>query len=141
MSAIADRVEAIARRVSAGRFGRRRPWGGADVAIVAESPEPRPDHFYPDPRFVVTPHVRELSWLFESLRDAFAGTMDYLSKYEFHDRLADAAERYQGDVAPESRSVAGLLSAVLAEARVLACECGPEARPHIDPSSSTGPET
>lgn len=71
-------------------------WGGADVIISAVAPPPSTgDGFYPEPRFVVTEHSFELSWLFERLRDAFyaEARLDGCSKIEFFGRLANAASR------------------------------------------------
>jgi len=125
--AVADQVEDIVGTVEAGRFSRaRRPWGGADVVISGTPPEPtgKPG-FYPDPRYVVTQYDRELSWLFESLRDAFSEVIDYQSKFEFYGRLADAADRYLIAESTEPQIAKGLLLAVLDEARALAKEWPP----------------
>lgn len=74
----------------------KRAWGGADVAVVREQPEPISGGFYPDPFFVVSKKFSlEISWMFEQLRDAFYAEklVDYCSKYEFFGRLAQAANR------------------------------------------------
>ena len=71
-------------------------WGGADVGITdTPPPAPAPDAFYPEPRWVVTPHALHLSWVFEALRDAFyaENRLDSCSKIEFFGRLANAANR------------------------------------------------
>ena len=36
----------------------------ADVAIVSRQPELEPDRFYPEDRYVITAHTRQLAWLF-----------------------------------------------------------------------------
>ena len=96
---------------------RHRLWGGADVML---SFRPRPgdteSSFYPAPRMVYTPHARELSWLFDSLRDAFAieSLLDGCNKIEFYGRLANAANahlRKGGEI-----TAAELCGAVLDEA-------------------------
>src|SRR6516162_10162716 len=73
-------------------------WGGADVTICAK-PTKRPSEpsSYPEPRLVVTPHSRYLTWLFYQLRDAFydQNLLDHMIKIEFFGRLANAALRYQ----------------------------------------------
>lgn len=78
-----------------GKVGAAPDWGGADVVI---GPPPRPvptvDGFYPDPDYVATKHHRELSWLFEQLRDLFTPYVDFINKYEFYGRLADSANRF-----------------------------------------------
>ena len=73
----------------------RRSWGGADVVISRNAPTRQANDFYPDPRYVVTRYDREVSWLFEKLRDAFyaENRLDSCSKIEFFGRLANAANR------------------------------------------------
>ena len=94
-----------------------KPWGGADVLITSTQPVPSgPDAFYPDPRFVVTDHELELSWLFESLRDIFYSAIDGCTKIEFYGRLANAANRFLSSAADEPCEVRHLLLAVTAEA-------------------------
>ena len=92
-------------------------WGGADVML---SFRPRPgdgeSSFYPAPRMVYTPHARELSWFFDSLRDAFAieSLLDGCNKIEFYGRLANAANA-RTQAGPEV-SAPELCGAVLNEA-------------------------
>lgn len=74
-----------------------RDWGGADVVIAPVSIETS-GGFYPEPRTVVTQFSREVSWLFEKLRDAFSDLLDGSSKIEFYGRLANAAKSYQQQV-------------------------------------------
>src|SRR5215211_4360996 len=71
---------------------------------------------------VITPHARELSWLFEKLRIAFRDALDHETKYESYGRLADAANRFSTSVPPETKSVKNLLMAVLDEAKIMASE-------------------
>jgi len=72
----------------------KEEWYGADLAISTKKREPR-SNFYPEPRVVVTPHSRELSWLFFKLRDAFyaENLLDHCTKIEFFGRLGNAANR------------------------------------------------
>ena len=72
-----------------------KEWGGADVVISSNPPKRKEESFYPDPRYVVTKHALELSWLFERLRDAFyaENRLDSCSKIEFFGRLANAANK------------------------------------------------
>jgi hypothetical protein len=74
----------------------QREWGGADVVITRNAPQKTGGGFYPDPRYVISPHSLELSWLFEALRDAFYAEkrIDSCSKIEFFGRLANAANRF-----------------------------------------------
>jgi len=70
-------------------------WGGADVIIREKAISQKPGGFFPEPRAVVTPHSRHLTWLFYQLRDAFHELLDHITKTEFYGRLANAALRYQ----------------------------------------------
>ena len=94
-----------------------RPWGGADVVISFRArPGDGKSSFYPAPRMVCTIHGHELSWLFDSLRDAFAieSLLDGCNKIEFYGRLANAANahlRKGGEI-----TAAELCGAVLDEA-------------------------
>ena len=71
--------------------------------------------FYPEPRTVVTQFSREVSWLFERLRDAFSVLLDGDSKIEFYGRLANAARNYQQEV-NGGENAKDILRAVLYEA-------------------------
>ena len=118
---LTDRIETLAAQVAAARVRSARLWGGAGVVLSTTPPAPTKPSFYPDPRYVVTPHAREVSWLLVKLRDAFYSHPLMLDKEELFGRLADAADRYTNE-ANASKSVEGILTAVLAEARVLATE-------------------
>jgi hypothetical protein len=86
------RIESL---LPGGSLPRARAWGGADV-VISKTPDQNPGSgWYPDPRYVVTRHVRELSWLFENLWAAFRAEnrLDGQSKIEFFGRLANAANR------------------------------------------------
>ena len=107
--------------VEAGSIGSALPWQGADVVILKKAPTPSEDNFYPDPRIVETKYVKELSWLFEQLRDIFSSNDGYGAwKEEFFGRLGNVATRFQS-VCPEG-SVRGLLAAVIEEASTMAEE-------------------
>jgi len=82
-------------QVLSGEYGIALDWGGADVVIGPSSrPMPADEGFYPDAQYVATKHHRELSWLFEQLRDLFTPYVDFMNKYEFYGRLADSANRF-----------------------------------------------
>ena len=90
-------LQNVAKALEASRLKRaRREWGGADVVITRKAPENIGGGFYPDPRYVITEHALELSWLFVALRDAFyaESLLDSCSKIEFFGRLANAANRF-----------------------------------------------
>ena len=78
-----------------GSIGSSRDWGGADV-VIGPPPPPVPSGsgFYSAPQYIATFHHRELSWLFEQLYGLFGPHLDFVSKYEFFGRLADAADSY-----------------------------------------------
>jgi hypothetical protein len=80
----------------------------------------KPQTIYPDPRFVVTPNAFQLSWLIARLGKRFGGKIDYMSKFEFYGRLANAAIRYQASCHAESAR--DLLLAVLHEAYAMVDE-------------------
>jgi hypothetical protein len=112
---VAPGLEKLADLVLTGKSGVSRNWGGAGVLI---GPPPRPvptaDGFYPDPDYVATNHHRELSWLFEQLRDLFSPYIDFINKYEFYGRLADSANRFITKFGDETQR--DVLQAVLHEA-------------------------
>lgn len=120
LKAIQSKLRTLATAILAGGWGRAStPWRGADV-VIAETPLPlQNDGFYPPPRVVVTPFFLELSWLFESLRDVFAGAIDGTSKIEFYGRLANAANHYLKREVPHARTPSDLLLAVTHEAHAI----------------------
>ena len=95
---------------------RERLFGGAGIIVRRPSDDPTGGSI----TVVETEHAAELSELVFALRDVFAGSIDYLSKYEFYGRLADAANRQlsHGD---EFESVR---DAVIREACAIASEMG-----------------
>jgi|TARA_B100001964_G_scaffold65593_1_gene74694 hypothetical protein len=107
----------LAERIEKGDYPRNRMnWGGADVGITSKAPKPTEGGFYPDPRYVVTPFSRELSWLFEEMRDIFSPFLDGCNKIEFYGRLANMANRYQKRLKGKKENKEDLLLAVLHEA-------------------------
>ena len=120
-----DKIQELLRQVEAGRIGTATPWQGADVVILKKAPAPSEGNFYPDPRFVETKYVKELSWLFEQLRDIFWESEGYGAwKEEFFGRLGNVATKFQS-VCPEG-SAKGLLTAVIEEASTMAEEISSE---------------
>jgi len=115
------RLENISSAVASGKIGSAQPWQGADVVITEDLPVIQSDSFYPAPRFVVTKHVGQLSWLFEEARDAFIGLDGYgFWKEEFFGRLGNSANRYLKR--HEQHTAEALLLAVLHEAFCIAEE-------------------
>ncbi|SRR6266545_3676654 len=118
---IQSKLDELAAEILAGRAGRAEPWGGADVCIRTKPARSSGgSSFYPDKRFVVTRFTPELSWLFESLRNAFGATIDFSNKIEFYGRLSDAADRYLAREPANVQTLNGLLSEVVSEARLMA---------------------
>ena len=66
-----SRIDKLLEKVLGGKIGSAPPWQGADVVILETAPPPSVGNFYPDPRFVETKFVAELSWVFEQLRSIF----------------------------------------------------------------------
>ncbi|MDX9799246.1 MAG: hypothetical protein RBT05_10360 [Bacteroidales bacterium] len=91
-------------------------WQGADVVLTAKKVEPKTDSFYPEPRYVITPYAKELSWLFQQLKHAFMEYLDGCNKIEFYGRLANMALRYQRFLEGAPEQEIDLLQAVLHEA-------------------------
>ena len=60
-----------------GHYGNSKAWQGADVVIVSQVPVVEEGGFYPAPRYVITSHATELSWLFEQVREIFMEIDDY----------------------------------------------------------------
>jgi hypothetical protein len=114
-------IQNLLQKVEVGGVGSAKPWQGADVVILEKAPAPSRGNFYPDPRFVETKYVEELSWLFEKLRDIFWNNDGYGAwKEEFFGRLGNVATKFQS-VCPEG-SLKGLLTAVIEEASTMADE-------------------
>ena len=113
MNNLKDQLNRLRHQVLAGAIGTSRDWGGADVVI---GPPPRPvptaDGFYPDPDYVATKHHRELSWLFEQLRDLFVPYIDYINKYEFYGRLADSANSHLEEEGDSENSTSLLVASI-----------------------------
>ncbi|XHX76981.1 MAG: hypothetical protein RBJ76_21465 [Stenomitos frigidus ULC029] len=108
-------LEKLSQKLISKQIPTSKEWGGADVVVTSQRPNAEGAGFYPDPRYVVTPNAKQLSWLFYQLRDIFAGLYDGTSKIEFFGRLANAARRYQTKRG-EKESQQDLLFAVLHEA-------------------------
>ena len=78
-----------------GQSGSSSMWQGADVVITNKPPIIQDGGFYPAPRYVVTSHASELSWLFEQVRNIFIEIDDYgFLKEEIFGRLGNTANRF-----------------------------------------------
>jgi hypothetical protein len=93
----------------------------ADVAIVPEQPEPQPPGFYPEDRYVVTHHTRQLAWLFSRLVGPFGRIDGYgMWKEELFGRLGNSANWYLA--ANPDATASELCLAVMCEAYRIADE-------------------
>jgi len=92
-----------------------RGWTGAGVEIKSEADAAPASGWFPDRIQVVTAHALQLSWLFESLRDAFyaEGRLDGSSKHDFFGRLATAANHA---LLLDDRTARGVCAATLRQA-------------------------
>jgi hypothetical protein len=124
-STLHSRLAKLDAGIAAGRFGHAEPWDEADIIVATTRPPPSDlAGSSPDKDYVVTPFVAELSWLFESLRDAFGEAIDSANQDSFYGRLAAAADRYSDSRAPETQTASDLLGAVVKEAKQMAGEFG-----------------
>ena len=92
----ADALKQLALHLHSGKGCLRAPvcWNGARTVIARKRPDPLPlEEFYGPPLCVITPHARELSWLYGELRDAFYAEklLDGCSKIRFFERLSRTA--------------------------------------------------
>lgn len=84
--------------------------------VTSKAPPPTVGGFYPDYRFVETPYVAELSWLFEQSRDAVWKLDGYGAwKEEFFGRLGNEADAI-GNESPTAGELQHLLLGTLLEA-------------------------
>jgi hypothetical protein len=111
-------LDALSRRILKEPTPSAQEWKGADVVITAQLPQKQDGGFYPEPRYVVTPSAKQLSWLFIQLRNIFSDLYDGASKIEFFGRLANAALRYQNRCEGNEKQY-DLLLAVLNEAYLI----------------------
>lgn len=96
MISIRDRLHTIKTDITEGRIEKAQPWRGADVVILEKAPVLPPSRFYPDPRFVETPHVAELSWLFHRVGGLFSRLAGYgFWKEELFGTLGNTAADFQ----------------------------------------------
>lgn len=94
-----EHLDAIARMIADGDWGRAEPWGGAGIVITDTPPVSASTHWFSEPDYVITPYVSEVSWVFEQARDAVYHFDDYgLFKEEFFGRMGEAVTACGPDV-------------------------------------------
>ena len=92
---IYSNLVSLSTSIANGQSGSSTMWQGADVVITRKSPNIDKSGFYPEPRYVVTSHASEVSWLFEKVRDIFMEIENYgVLKEEIFGRLGNTANRF-----------------------------------------------
>jgi hypothetical protein len=119
-NSLTPKIDKVAKQVRNGAIGHEEAWQGADVVICLKAPPPSRS-FYPNPRYVETGFVGELSWLFVKLRNIFSNEDGYGAwKEEFFGRLGNVAIKYQA--VTTGLTCGNLLLAVIHEAYAMAEE-------------------
>ncbi len=94
-----EELRRLSDMIAAGDWGVADPWGGAGVVVLEAAPVPAENSWFGDDLYVVTPYVRELSWLFERARDAVRDHDDFgMFKPEFFGRMGEAVNACGPDV-------------------------------------------
>jgi len=108
-----QKLDALAATIARGAWGTSAPWGGADTVIALTPPVAERSHWSSD-EIVVTPYARELSWLFEQVRDIAMDVEGYgFFKLGLFPRMGACANAHGSD-----GTIAELLLATLYEAYV-----------------------
>jgi len=123
-----QRIDRIEKKVDSKSYideaASAKEWGGADVIISSHLSEDVKkwlgdqsvvisfQESEPRRRAVITEFSKELSWLFDQLKNIFADRIDYTSKYDFYGLLAQSAIDYLKKN-EENKDVKLLLLAVL----------------------------
>lgn len=96
---IVQQLDTIKDLIAAGDWGKSEPWRGADVCIVDAAPVSHPNGWLPDDDYIITPYVRELSWVFEQARNAVWEHEGFGAfKYEYFGRMGEAVNACGTDV-------------------------------------------
>ena len=117
-----SKIKGLLIKIQKDDIGKEDAWGGAGVIISDKPPTDNQKNAYPNTLYVVTPFVEELSWLFNHLWwDIFNIYYDYMSKYEFFERLANTANNFITSSGANT-TARGLLIATTSEAISMAEE-------------------
>lgn len=93
MKNMQQKLETLSRKVATNDIGHAEPWAGADVVVCAVAPPPTKGGFYPDPRYVETRYIAEISWMFEQIRNVFWNHPGYGAwKEELFGRLGNVVQ-------------------------------------------------
>jgi len=106
MESIYNKLESLWTNIENNKIGKSTEWGGADVIICSVPDQSQIkwavknnvviglQNLKPKKRLVVTKHSKELSWLFNELKEIFSENIDFVNKYDFYGLLAQAAIDY-----------------------------------------------
>jgi len=115
------KLAALSKTVATSGIGNAEPWGGADVVVCAVAPPPTEGGFYPDPRYVETRYVAEISWMFEQIRNIFWNHPGYGAwKEELFGRLGNVVQNQTARNV--DATMEHLIAALLHEAHAIAEE-------------------
>jgi len=93
-------------------------WKGPGVLFATRIPPARSfPGLSPHPVTVVTPHAHAAGWLLDRLDDAFSPLLGTQLRFDFFERLAEAAEAYMTIIAAAHDTDENLLKILLREAR------------------------
>ena len=103
---IKEKLENLWVNIETNKIGKSTEWGGADVVICSVPDQSQIkwaeeqnivigfQYYEPKKRLVVTKHSKELSWLFNELKEIFSEKIDFANKYDFYGLLAQTAINY-----------------------------------------------
>ena len=121
MTTLTTLLDHLGQRIARGEVGEAEPWGGADVVVCEVAPAPTEDGFYPDPRYVETSYVPQVSWMFEQVRNIFWDHDGYGGwKEELFGRLGNVVQAQTSRSKDVTRPQ--ILAALLHEAYAMAEE-------------------
>ena len=115
-------VQVLTQALEWGKLPRAsKAWGGANVVVAKEPPSSNEEQFGSGPRYVLTPHVLEVSAVLEKLAQVAKKHPGFgVWKEEFFGRIGNAATAIQ-EICPECTAET-LVSHLLETAQELAAE-------------------
>jgi hypothetical protein len=123
-------LEGLAVEISRGHFNpEKKPrsavgWKGPGVTFTTRvTPEKRPPFSPgPEPQTVVTPHAHSAGMILARIDRAFSPLLGNHIRFDFFERLAEAADEYIAFIPPEKDSAPSLLRVLLREASDILAE-------------------
>jgi hypothetical protein len=112
-------IEMRRRRYRSGKPHRRIiGWRGPGVLFATRiTPARSLPGLSPHPITIVTPHAHAAGWILDRLDDAFSPLLGTQLRFDFFERLAEAAEAYTTIIAAVHDTDENLLKILLREAR------------------------